>query len=121
VTPLRDGMNLVVKEFIASQDAEDPGIPILSRFAGAAKQMDAAIIVNPFDVRGMAAAMHRVITMSVEERRERHQALLESVRGYDVHRWRDAFLSELTRTYEELALERTEESADLFNFVDAPR
>ncbi|HEY1720200.1 MAG TPA: trehalose-6-phosphate synthase [Magnetospirillaceae bacterium] len=119
VTPLRDGMNLVAKEFVACQDPDDPGIPVLSRFAGAAKQMDAAMIVNPFDVRGMAGALHRVLEMPIEERRERHQSLLESIRGYDIHRWRDAFISELTRTYEELIPSREEETVDLFSLAGA--
>ncbi len=119
VTPLRDGMNLVAKEFVACQDADDPGIPILSRFAGAAKQMDAAVIVNPFDVRGMAGALHQVLTMPIEERRERHRSLADGLRDYDIHRWRDAFLLELTRTYEDFGPERFEDTADLFSLIPA--
>jgi trehalose 6-phosphate synthase len=118
VTPLRDGMNLVAKEFVACQDPDDPGIPILSRFAGAAQQMDAAVIVNPFDVRGMATALHQVLTMPVEERRDRHRSLALGLRNYDIHRWRDTFLSELTRSYEDVVPEHSGETADLFSLAD---
>ena len=95
VTPLRDGMNLVVKEFVACQDPDDPGIPILSRFAGASHQLDAALIVNPFDTVETASALHRALTMPQAERRERHRSMMDAMRGYDIHRWRDAFLTEL--------------------------
>jgi len=95
VTPLRDGMNLVVKEYIACQDPDDPGIPILSRFAGAGQQLDAALIVNPFDTAEMATALHRALTMPLAERRERHKSMIDVLRGYDIHRWRDLFLTEL--------------------------
>jgi trehalose 6-phosphate synthase len=98
VTPLRDGMNLVVKEFIACQDPDDPGMPVLSRFAGASAQLDAALIVNPFDTVEIADALHRALTMSQAERRERHKSMTDTLRGYDIHRWRDTFLTELIRT-----------------------
>ena len=104
VTPLRDGMNLVVKEYIACQDPDDPGIPILSRFAGAAEQLGAALIVNPFDTVEIADALNRVLTMPQAERRERHRSLMDSLRGYDIHRWRDAFLSELIAVDEDAAI-----------------
>ncbi len=94
-TPLRDGMNLTVKEFIACQDPENPGIPILSRFTGAAHQLDAALIVNPYDEVATARAIRRALTMPLLERLERHGALLEAVRSYDVFRWRDEYLSAL--------------------------
>src|SRR5262249_35135668 len=75
VTPLRDGMNLVAKEFVAAQ-TDDPGVLILSRFAGAAAELDAALIVNPHDVDGTAAALARALSMPLAERRRRQASLL---------------------------------------------
>jgi trehalose 6-phosphate synthase len=91
VTPMRDGMNLVAKEYVAAQDAEDPGVLVLSRFAGAALQMKAALQVNPYDTGGVANALQQARTMSLEERRERHAEMLRVLRDYDVRRWRDEF------------------------------
>ncbi|KQW68648.1 MULTISPECIES: alpha,alpha-trehalose-phosphate synthase (UDP-forming) [unclassified Methylibium] len=95
VTPLRDGMNLVAKEFVAAQDAKDPGVLVLSRFAGAAEQMHAALLVNPYDIGATAGAVQRALRMPLAERVERHQALLAGVREHDVHRWRRHFLQAL--------------------------
>jgi len=95
VTPLRDGMNLVAKEFIVAQDPEDPGVLILSRFAGAAEQMREALLVNPYDTTRTAETMQRALQMPLEERQRRHQALLQSVREQDVHWWRQRFLHAL--------------------------
>ena len=95
VTPLRDGMNLVAKEFVASQDPDDPGALVLSRFAGAARELDAALIVNPFDVDQIADALHRALAMPVEERRDRHETMMAQLSAHDVHAWRDAFLDAL--------------------------
>jgi len=79
VTPLRDGMNLVAKEYIAAQPENDPGVLILSQFAGAAQELTEALVVNPFDPDGIADAMHLALTMPPEERKERHTALREKV------------------------------------------
>jgi len=79
VTPLRDGMNLVAKEYIAAQPENDPGVLILSQFAGAAQELTEALVVNPFDPDGIADAMHLALTMPPEERKERHSALREKV------------------------------------------
>jgi len=79
VTPLRDGMNLVAKEFIAAQRDEDPGMLILSQFAGAAQELDEALIVNPFDPDDIAEAMHQALTMPLGERRARHAKLKAKV------------------------------------------
>ncbi|MBA2962999.1 MULTISPECIES: alpha,alpha-trehalose-phosphate synthase (UDP-forming) [Ramlibacter] len=98
VTPLRDGMNLVAKEFIASQDPEDPGVLVLSRFAGAAEQLKEALLVNPYDTEATAAAIHVALQMPVEERRERHVAMLATIRRTDVHWWCDSFLHLLGQT-----------------------
>jgi trehalose 6-phosphate synthase len=79
VTPLRDGMNLVAKEFIAAQDPDDPGVLVLSRFAGAAEELDAAIIVNPYDADEIVEALHAALTMPLAERRARHEQLFQKV------------------------------------------
>lgn len=79
VTPLRDGMNLVAKEFVAAQDESDPGVLVLSRFAGAAEELTEALIVNPFDPDEIADALHQALTMTLKERRERHAALYRKV------------------------------------------
>jgi trehalose 6-phosphate synthase len=95
VTPLRDGMNLVAKEFVASQAADDPGVLVLSRFAGAARELEAALVVNPFDVEQVADALDRALSMPLEERRERHGAMLARIERYDVHAWCQSFLDSL--------------------------
>jgi trehalose 6-phosphate synthase len=95
VTPLRDGMNLVAKEYVAAQDPEEPGVLILSEFAGAARELDAALLVNPYDEAGMAKAMDTALSMPVEERRERHQAMLGVMRTNSLERWRDRFEADL--------------------------
>ena len=79
MTPLRDGMNLVAKEYVAAQDPDDPGVLVLSQFAGAARELDAALIVNPYDEAGVAAALDRGLAMR-DERRERHAAMLPVMR-----------------------------------------
>ncbi|QKV17777.1 alpha,alpha-trehalose-phosphate synthase (UDP-forming) [Oricola thermophila] len=95
VTPLRDGMNLVAKEFVAAQDPDDPGVLVLSRFAGAAEDLTAAVIVNPYDLDDMARKLHDALVMPLDERRERHEALIEAVRETDIASWFDAFLARL--------------------------
>ena len=95
VTPLRDGMNFVAKEYVAAQDARDPGVLVLSRFAGAARELDAALLVNPFDYDAVADAMAKGIEMPLEERRERWAAMMEKLRGNTLSTWRDNFLKAL--------------------------
>ncbi|KGD71883.1 trehalose-6-phosphate synthase [Tatumella morbirosei] len=95
VTPLRDGMNLVAKEYVAAQDADDPGVLILSRFAGAADELNGALIVNPYDRGEVAAAIDRATTMSLEERRERYQQMMSVLTTQTIDRWRDSFLHDL--------------------------
>ena len=95
VTPLRDGMNLVAKEYVAAQDPGDPGVLILSRFAGAAEQMKEALIVNPYDVEEMAESIKVALEMGLTERQERHQALLDSVRSNNTYDWCRSFLNAL--------------------------
>ncbi len=95
VTPLRDGMNLVAKEYVAAQDPADPGVLVLSEFAGAARELDAALLVNPYDAAGMAAALNRGFGMAVEERCERHAAMLAVMRRNSLDAWRDRFETDL--------------------------
>ncbi len=95
VTPLRDGMNLVAKEYVAAQDFENPGVLVLSKFAGAADELTEALIVNPFDADEVAAAIHQGLIMNLEERRERHAALLAKVRHTTAQRFCEQFLSYL--------------------------
>lgn len=95
VTPLRDGMNLVAKEFVAAQDPCDPGVLVLSRFAGAAAQLDAALLVNPHDPDCIAAAIVRALEMPADERRRRWQALDTNVRTEDVGWWCRGYLDAL--------------------------
>ena len=97
VTPLRDGMNLVAKEFVVAQDPTDPGVLVLSRFAGAAEQMREALLVNPYDTEATASAIHLALQMPLEERRERHEALMKTMRRFDVHWWCDTFLETLAK------------------------
>jgi trehalose 6-phosphate synthase/phosphatase len=96
VTPLRDGMNLVAKEFVASRTDED-GVLVLSEFAGAAAELSEALLVNPYDLAATAEALHRALVMPAEERRTRMVVLRERVRSYDVHRWAGAFVAALER------------------------
>jgi trehalose 6-phosphate synthase len=96
ITPLRDGMNLVAKEYVAAQDPENPGVLILSRFAGAARELDGALIVNPYDVEATANAIARGLSMSLEERQQRFERMMKQLVEHDVARWRDDFLKALT-------------------------
>lgn len=96
VTPLRDGMNLVAKEYVAAQDPDDPGVLILSQFAGAAEEMQQALIVNPYDVDDMAQQLYRALTMPLDERRTRHAALLAHVTTCTARSWLEGFLATLT-------------------------
>jgi trehalose 6-phosphate synthase len=95
VTPLRDGMNLVAKEYVAAQNPDDPGILILSRFAGAAIDFRRALLVNPYDAESVAGALAQALAMPIEERRARHEALYAKVCEYDVNRWQQEFLTAL--------------------------
>jgi trehalose 6-phosphate synthase len=95
VTPVRDGMNLVAKEFVAAQDPKDPGVLIISPMAGAARELTGALQVNPYDKRGMALALERALHMPVEERRQRHRQMLSALRANDIHNWYGTFLDEL--------------------------
>jgi trehalose 6-phosphate synthase len=93
VTPMRDGMNLVAKEYVAAQDPADPGVLVLSQFAGAAVQMKAALIVNPYDPDEVADAIHTGLDMPLVERQRRHAELIEGLRREDAKGWADQFVN----------------------------
>jgi trehalose 6-phosphate synthase len=95
VTPLRDGMNLVAKEYVAAQDPENPGVLVLSHFAGAAEQMREALLVNPYDTDGVAKAIHHALAMPLDERQARHAALLKRITEHDAQWWLETFLERL--------------------------
>jgi len=96
VTPLHDGMNLVAKEYVAAQNPFDPGVLVLSSFAGAAKELDAALLVNPHDIDAVAHQISVALTMSVEERRERWQQMVTKLRRAPVQSWFADFLHTLS-------------------------
>ncbi|MBM7345410.1 alpha,alpha-trehalose-phosphate synthase [Pantoea coffeiphila] len=95
VTPLRDGMNLVAKEYVAAQDPDDPGVLVLSRFAGAANELTSALIVNPYDRDEVAAALDRALTMSRTERISRYNDMMAVLRQNDIAHWRKSYLQDL--------------------------
>jgi trehalose 6-phosphate synthase len=95
VTPLRDGMNLVAKEYVAAQDADDPGVLILSRFAGAAAECEDALLVNPYDSESVTTAIHRALEMPLAERRERHGRILANLLQNESKAWGARFLESL--------------------------
>jgi trehalose 6-phosphate synthase len=95
VTPLRDGMNLVAKEYVASQTPEDPGVLILSRFAGAARQLKEALIINPNSPEEISDALTRALNMDLDERKRRFESLIDNVTRQDVTAWRDDFVAQL--------------------------
>ncbi|WP_242122775.1 alpha,alpha-trehalose-phosphate synthase (UDP-forming) [Sphingobium sp. Sx8-8] len=103
VTPLRDGMNLVAKEYVAAQDPENPGVLILSRFAGAALQLKDALLINPYSPEEMSDAITRALAMPLDERKRRWRAMMDCVEGQDIRWWRECFTGRL------LAVERDNE------------
>jgi trehalose 6-phosphate synthase len=95
VTPLRDGMNLVAKEYVAAQNPDDPGVLVLSQFAGAADEMTGAVMVNPHDIVGTSEAIGRALAMPLAERKERYETNMTALRKHDLGVWRDDFLADL--------------------------
>jgi trehalose 6-phosphate synthase len=116
VTPLRDGMNLVAKEYVAAQDAADPGVLILSQFAGAAAELTGALIVNPHESEGVAAALKRALEMPLTDRRERHGPMLEHLLVHNVELWAESYLSALAETRQRPSL-----MSDMLTFLSPPR
>jgi trehalose 6-phosphate synthase len=100
VTPVRDGMNLVAKEFVAAQDPDDPGVLVLSTLAGAARELSAALLVNPYDSRALSEAMQTALMMPLAERRDRHRDMMHVLERNDIGRWSDRFMAALQRVRE---------------------
>src|ERR1700731_3662837 len=98
VTPLHDGMNLVAKEYVAAQNPADPGVLVLSKFAGAANELDTALLVNPHDIDGMAGTIATALTMPLTERRMRWEAMMEKLRSSTIQDWFADFLDALQAT-----------------------
>ena len=113
VTPLRDGMNLVAKEFVAAQDPQDPGVLILSRFAGAARQLDAALLVNPHDPDAIADALDQALTMPLAERQQRWNSCWEAIADATALAWGRSFLAALLRASLTTASPRLRVAADI--------
>ena len=123
VTPLRDGMNLVAKEYVAAQSPEDPGVLVLSRFAGASHEMESALIVNPYDAAATASAIARAFDMSLAERKERWSAMMQVLRDNSVEDWSARFLQVLshdTETSEEIRLGAEAPAVEASPWLDAP-
>jgi len=95
VTPLRDGMNLVAKEYVAAQAPDNPGVLVLSQFAGAAQELKSALLVNPYDIAATAAAIAQALSMPIEERKQRWRDMIAVLRANTVHDWADDFLKAL--------------------------
>jgi len=98
VTPLQDGMNLVAKEYVAAQHPADPGVLVLSKFAGAANELDAALLVNPHDIDGMARAIAAALTMPLSERRRRWEAMMARLNTRTIQQWFADFIEALQDT-----------------------
>lgn len=96
VTPLRDGMNLVAKEYVAAQDPEDPGVLVLSRFAGAAEQLKDAVLINPYSMEETSEAIRTAIDMPLDERKARWEKLNEVIKTANVEKWRENFVEALS-------------------------
>ncbi|MDC0610415.1 trehalose-6-phosphate synthase [Vibrio sp.] len=95
VTPLRDGMNLVAKEFVAAQDPDDPGVLILSEMAGASAELEAALIVNPYDTEAVAETLAQAMQMPLDERIDRWKKMMAVLRQNDIHAWQKNFRQDL--------------------------
>jgi len=98
VTPLHDGMNLVAKEYVAAQNPADPGVLVLSKFAGAANELDTALLVNPNDIDGMARTIATAVSMPLTERRLRWEAMMAKLRGHTIQQWFADFVEALQDT-----------------------
>ena len=95
VTPLHDGMNLVAKEYVAAQNPADPGVLVLSKFAGAANELDTALLVNPHDIDGMARTIATALSMPLIERRMRWEAMMAKLRAGTIQQWFADFVDAL--------------------------
>jgi trehalose 6-phosphate synthase len=113
VTPLHDGMNLVAKEYVAAQNPADPGVLVLSKFAGAADELDTALLVNPHDIDGMARTIATALSMPLSERRMRWEAMMAKLRAGTIQQWFAGFVDALRKT-------RTERCAAEPPIAEAP-
>ncbi|MDO3382760.1 alpha,alpha-trehalose-phosphate synthase (UDP-forming) [Gilvimarinus algae] len=95
VTPLKDGMNLVAKEYVAAQNPENPGVLVLSEMAGAADELDAAVIVNPYDVGAITGGLAKALNMPLDERIDRWRKMMDVLEQHDIHSWQSQFLEDL--------------------------
>jgi trehalose 6-phosphate synthase len=98
VTPLRDGMNLVAKEFVAAQDMHNPGVLVLSNLAGAARELSSALLVNPYDTHAVGRAIQMALSMPLPERIERHAAMMQVLKRNDIASWTRRFVEALQQT-----------------------
>jgi trehalose 6-phosphate synthase len=98
VTPLRDGMNLVAKEYVAAQSGSNPGVLVLARFAGAARELDGAMIVNPYDVEGVGEALATALSMPLQERKDRWRSMYQRLKQFDLVSWRESYMEALQGT-----------------------
>lgn len=113
VTPLMDGMNLVAKEYVASQDPRDPGVLVLSKFAGSAEQLADAVLVNPYDLNDLAQCLKLALDMPLEERRARHEKLVTIVRKYDSKAWGSSYFAALVKAGQRRFGRSPKSSADM--------
>ena len=113
VTPLHDGMNLVAKEYVAAQNPADPGVLVLSKFAGAANELDTALLVNPHDIDGMARTIATAPGLPLQERRLRWEAMMEKLRHRTIQQWFAEFVEALQAT-------RIEDGAAMPESIEPP-
>lgn len=99
VTPMHDGMNLVAKEYVAAQNPVDPGVLVLSKFAGAANELTSALIVNPHDIEGMARTISMALSMPAPERRMRWEAMISKLHSGNIQNWFASFIGALERAH----------------------
>jgi trehalose 6-phosphate synthase len=99
IAPLRDGMNLVAKEYVAAQDPEDPGVLVLSKMAGASAELDSAVIVNPYDQESVTNTLASALSMPLDERKDRWQQMIRVLRKNNIHNWHSRFLTDLKSVY----------------------
>jgi trehalose 6-phosphate synthase len=95
VTPLRDGMNLVAKEYVVAQPPSNPGVLVLSQFAGAACELDGALIINPYDTEGVGEALATALSMPLQERKDRWRPMYQRLKQFDLVSWRESYLEAL--------------------------
>ena len=95
VNSLKDGMNLVAKEYIAAQNPDNPGVLLVSRYAGAAEQMQAAVIIDPYQPKSMTEGLKIALTMPLDERKIRYECLLQGLKQENLHAWHQGFLEDL--------------------------